>query len=174
MAASRSLTAMATWSISVSTSETVATEQRDLLLADLGPALRVVDAEPFLRREAQDAHLALVLVAVNAPGRLARVLQRVHGRQERLDAPLADEPVGRPGLVVVGEVRRDEALQLHPEVAVVELDHVARGGGARHHGAAPLAHEDRRAHCLAAGVLEHDVGVVADQAADVLAEAAPL
>jgi hypothetical protein len=74
MAASRSLTAMATWSISVSTSSTVATEKGDLFLADLGPALGVVDAQALLRCEAQDADLALVLVAVDAAGRLAGLL----------------------------------------------------------------------------------------------------
>src|SRR3954453_11067015 len=160
MAASRSLTAMATWSISVSTSKTVATEQGDLLLADRLAPLGVVDAEPRLRRQAQDADLAFVLVAVDFPGRLAGVLEGIHRRQERLDPALADELVGRPRLVVVGEVGGDEALELHPEVPVVELHHVAGRGGARHHRAAPLAHEDRRAHGSAARVLEDDVWVV--------------
>src|SRR6478672_1981836 len=174
MAASRSLTAMATWSISVSTSSTVATVESDPVLADLGPALRVVDAEALGRRQAQDADLALVLVALDAPGRRARLLEREHGRQQRLDAPLADQLVGRPCLVVVGEVGGDEALELHPEVPVVELDHVARRGGARDDRAAPFAHEDRRPHGVPSRVLEDDVGVVADESADVLAEAAPL
>src|SRR5204863_5520748 len=114
MAASRSLTAMATWSISVSTSRTVATEQGDLVLADRFPPLGVVDAEPFLGRQAEDADLAFVLVAVDLAGRLAGVLERVHRRQEGLDAALADELVGRPRLVVVGEVGGDEALELQP------------------------------------------------------------
>src|SRR5215207_5160621 len=165
---------MATWSISVSTSGTVATEDGDLVLPDLFAPLGVVDAETLLGSEAQDTDLALVLVAMDAPRRLARVIEGVDRRQQRLDAALADELVGRPRLVVVGEVRGDETLQLHPEVAVVELDHVARRRRAGHHGAAPLADEDRGAHGVAAGVLEHDVGVVAHEAADVLAEPPPL
>src|SRR6516165_9726348 len=148
MAAWRSLTAMATWSISVSTSRTVATEQRDLVLADLGPELRVVDAQPFRRRQAQDADLAFVLVAMDEPGRLPDVGQRIDGGQERLDPALADELVRRPCLGVVGEMRGDQLLQLHPEMPIVELDHVAGGGGAGDDRAAPLAGEDRRAHRL--------------------------
>src|SRR4051794_31300296 len=174
MAASRSLTAMATWSISVSTSRTVATVQRDLVLTDVGALLGVVDAEALLRGQAQHADLAFVLVAVDPACRLARLLEWVHGRQERLDPALADELVGRPRLGVVGEVRGDEPLQLHPQVAVVELDHVARSGGTRDDGAAALADEDRRPHRLAARVLEHDLGIVADERPDVLAEPSPL
>src|SRR5689334_14890253 len=104
MAASRSLTAMATWSISVSImggesapvhpsiwchrsvccgasppqtlrwsemvgwSGAVAPEQRDLVLADAFALGRVVDAEALGRRQAEDADLALVLVAVDRPG----------------------------------------------------------------------------------------------------------
>ena len=63
---------------------------------------------------------------------------------------------------VVGEVRRDDALQLHPEVAVVVLDHEAAGGGAGDDRAAAGGDEHRGAEGLAAGVLEHDVEVVAD------------
>src|SRR5215471_13048008 len=104
MAASRSLTAMATWSISVSTSGTVATEQRDLVLADLGAELRVLDPEAFLGRKAQDADLAIVLVAVDQASGLANVGQGIDRRQQRLDPALAHQLVGRPRLGVVGEV----------------------------------------------------------------------
>ena len=129
---------------------------------------------PSARGQAEHADLALVLVAVDRAGGLADLGQRVHRRQQRLDAALVDQPVGGVRLGVVGEVAGDQPLQLHPEVAVVELDHVARRRRARDDGAAALAGEDRRAHRLAAGVLEHDVGVVADELADLLAEAAPL
>ena len=130
---------------------------------------------PSVGRQAEHADLALVLVAVDrAGGRADLGRAGRHGRQQRLDAALVDQPVGGVGLGVVGEVAGDQPLQLHPEVAVVELDHVARRRRARDDGAAALAGEDRRAHRLAAGVLEHDVGVVADELADLLAEAPPL
>ena len=59
-------------------------------------------------------------------------------------------------------------------MAVVKLHHVARRRGACHHGSAALAHEDRGTHRLAADVFEHDVRVIADERADLFAEAAPL
>ena len=59
-------------------------------------------------------------------------------------------------------------------MAVVVLDHVAAGGGAGDDRAAAGGDEDRRAERLAARVLEHDLGVAPDEAADVLAQAAPL
>ena len=85
-----------------------------------------------------------------------------------------DRLVGRPRLAVVGEVRALDGLELHPQVAVVVLDHVAAGRRAGDDRAAALGHEHARAHGRASRVLEDDVGVVADQGADVLAEAAPL
>ena len=66
----------------------------------------------------------------------------------------------RDSLLVVGEVRRDDALQLHPQVAVVVLDHVAAGSGAGDDLAAALGDEHRGAHRRTARVLEHDVGAV--------------
>ena len=139
-----------------------------------GPELGVVDAETLLGGQAEDADLALVEVAVDLVGGLAHLGQGVDGREGGQDLALADQLVGVPGLAVVGEVGALDGLELHPEVAVVVLDHVARGGRAGDDGAGPLAGEDRGAHGLAAGVLEDDVGVVADQGADVLAQAAPL
>ena len=85
-----------------------------------------------------------------------------------------DELVGVPRLAVVGEVGALDGLELHPEVAVVVLDHVARRGRAGHDRPRPLAGEHRRTHRLPPRVLEDDLGLGADQAADVLAEAAPL
>ncbi len=45
--------------------------------------------------------------------------------------------------------------------------------GARDDRPSPLAHEDRGTHRLAPGVLEDDVGILADERPDVLAEATP-
>src|SRR5581483_914212 len=94
MAASRSWTAMATWSISVSMPVTlrVPAEDVDPVLPDLRPELRIGDAQ------------ALVQIVVDLQRRLARLLQRVDGREDGLDLAVADQPVGLPGLPVVGEV----------------------------------------------------------------------
>src|SRR5205085_1629509 len=82
------------------------------------------------------------------------------------------ELVGRPALAVVGEVRADDRLREHPQVAVVELVHEARGRRAGHDLASAARHEDARAERVAAGMLEHDVDVAAAaELADALAEA---
>src|SRR5829696_9690696 len=128
---------MATWSISVSSMDTgwqedrgqrrmtvrapvghrgggrastSGPEQRDPVLADPGPPLGIVDAEAFGRRQAEHADLALVLVAVDAPGGDADLGERVYGRQQGLDPTLRDQPVGGVGLGVVGEVAGDQPL----------------------------------------------------------------
>src|SRR2546421_7991961 len=154
MAASRSCTAMATWSISVSREVTgapfgcrrdllatswresrtllagprsarscaVPPEERDPVLAHLLAEREVVDAKPLPGSEGQHAELALVEVVVHLVRGLAHLGEGVHSRQDRLDHALADEPVGLPRLLVVGEVGRHDPLQLHPEMAVVVLD----------------------------------------------------
>src|SRR5258706_16148441 len=98
---------MATWSISVSMGMVISgpmpAEQGDLVLADLVAERGVVDAEPLLRREAQHAELALVQVVVDLERRLAHLGERVDGREDRLNLPLGDEPVGLPRLGVVRE-----------------------------------------------------------------------
>src|SRR4051812_17223026 len=109
---------MATWSISVSSirpcwsrreprcepSAAVATEHGDLVLADPFALLGVVDAEPLFGREAQDADLALVLVAVDLERSLTGLVERVHGRQQGLDLAEVEQSVGCVRLLVVGEV----------------------------------------------------------------------
>src|SRR3954447_5417377 len=75
-----------------------------------GPLLLVADPQTLLRSEAEDADLALVEVVVHVERRLADLGQRVGPRQGRVDHPLGDQPVGLPGLAVVGEVGADDAL----------------------------------------------------------------
>src|SRR5579864_6278829 len=149
-AASRSRTATATWSISVSWGavmfSTVAPEQRDPVLAHSVTQLGVLDAQALTVGEAQDADLPLVEVVVDLVGGLADRVEGEHRRQDRLDAPLADQAVGVPGLAVVREVRALDRLELHPEVPVVVLEQVAGRGRAGDDGAAAGAHEHRRAH----------------------------
>ena len=176
MAASRSATAMATWSISVRSDVHALCLRNSSIRSGptLRPQLRVVDAESLLGRETQHADLALVQVAVDLQGRLAHLLEGIERRQRREHLSPTDELVGVPRLAVVGEVRALDGLELHPQMPVVVLDHVARRRRARDDGAGPLAGEDRRPHGLAPGMLEDDVRVIADQGPDVLAEAAPL
>ena len=73
------------------------------LLAELG----VVDAEALLGGQAEHADLALVQVLVDLVGGLAGLLERVNAGEHRLDLALADQLVGLPRLLVVGEVRAD-------------------------------------------------------------------
>ena len=135
---------------------------------------RVGDAETLFGREHQHAELAFVHVLVHLRHRVGDLLEREHRREHRMDLAFAHQPVGFPRLAVVGEVATLERLQVHPEVAVVVLDHEAGGRRAGDDGAAPRAHEHRRAHRGAPGVLEHDVGVAAGELADALAEPPPL
>src|SRR6476661_10108595 len=137
--------------------------------------LGVAHAEARLRRQGQHADLALMGVLVDVEGRLTHLLEGVRLAEGRVDQAAVDQLVGLPGLAVVREVRADDALEVHPEVAVVVLVQVARRRGARDDGAALAGHVDARAEGLPAGVLEDDVDVVAaGELADPLAEALPL
>src|SRR4051812_21757191 len=140
-----------------------------------GPLLGVADAEAFLGGHGEDPDLALVGVVLHVAGGLPDVLHGVDLGQGGVDQAAVDEPVGLPGLPVVGEVAADDPLEVHPEVAVVVLVHVAAGRGASDDDAALAHHVDRGAEGLPARVLEHDVDVVAPgQLADALAEPVPL
>src|SRR5437867_3220405 len=137
--ASRSRTAIPTWSSSV---RSMPAEERDPVLADLLAELGIVDAVALLGRQAQHADLALVQVVVDLVGSLARLLQRVDGREDRLHLARREQAVRLPRLLVVGEVRGHDALQLHPEMPVVVLDHVTARRRARDDRAAPRGRED--------------------------------
>src|SRR6478735_5435134 len=148
-----------------------AVDRLEVLVAELV----VTDAEAFGGGEAADADLALVLVVVHVERGLPDLVEGVGARERGVDLALRDEAVGLPRLAVVGEVRGDDPLEVHPQVAVVVLVHVAAGGGAGGDGAALAGDVDRGAEGLAAGVLEDDVDVLAaGQLADLGAEALPL
>src|SRR4026209_2672351 len=98
--------------------------------------LVVAHAAPLLGRQAEHPDLALVGVGVYVERGLADVLERVAPRQGRVDHALVDQPVGLPRLAVVREVRADDPLEVHPQVAVVVLVHEAAGRGAGHDRAA--------------------------------------
>ena len=88
---------------------------------------------PSRSASAEDADLALVTVVVH----LDRPPRRVASSAKTADSggttlPSMMRLVGRPRLAVVGEVRALDRLELHPEVTVVVLDHVATRRRARH------------------------------------------
>src|SRR5665647_365227 len=83
--------------------------------------LRVRDAKTGPRGERKNSYLALVQVAVDVVRRLPDVDQRIRLAQRGVDEPAVDQVVGLPRLAVVGEVRADDALEAHPQVAVVVL-----------------------------------------------------
>src|SRR3954453_22324420 len=58
----------------------VRAEEGDLVLADLGAELGIVDAEAFLGGEAQHADLALVAVVVHLVGGVADLVEREDSR----------------------------------------------------------------------------------------------
>src|SRR4029453_13963021 len=58
----------------------------------------------------------------------------------------------------VGEVRADDLLLAHPQVADVEVERVAGGRPADHHLAERLHHEHRGGEGRLANVVEDDVG----------------
>src|SRR5664280_3178908 len=139
------------------------------------PLLQVRGPQTGLGGQGKHADLALVAVAVDVEGSLTDLLEGVGVAQRRVGEPPDDQVVGLPGLAVVGEVRADDALEAHPQIAVVVLVQEARGRRAGHDGAAPARDEDAGAEGLAAWVLEDDVGVLAaGQLTDLGAEAFPL
>src|SRR5665811_1701916 len=85
------------------------------------PLLRVRDAKTGPRGERKNSYLALVQVAVDVVRRLPDVDQGIRLAQGGVDEPAVDQVVGLPRLAVVGEMRADDALEAHPQVAVVVL-----------------------------------------------------
>src|SRR3954469_2525114 len=141
----------------------------------LGAFVGVADAEALGGGQGEHADLAGVPVVVHVVGGLADLGHRIDLGQGGVDQALVDEPVGLPGLLVVGEVGADDPFEVHPQVAVVVGVHVAAGGGAGDDGAALLGHVDECAKGLPAGVFEDDVDVVAaGQLPDLLAQPLPL
>src|SRR5579883_753389 len=78
-----------------------------------------------------------------------------------IDAALDDQLVGLARLQEVGEVAALDALLAHPHEAGIHRQIVAGGAGAEHHHAAALHDEARHGEGLLAGMLEHEVDVVA-------------
>ena len=162
---------MAMWSISVSSRMSQSSPRawrwnRVILSSPIALALLgVLDAEARVGARQRTASLPSASLRWTARAASPTSVQVVGRRHHGLDASLVDEAVHVPRLLVVGEVRRDDALQLHPEVAVVVLEHEPGGGRAGDDRAAALGDEHRGAERRATGVLEHDARVLADEAA---------
>ena len=110
----------------------------------------------------EDGHVAgLVLVLPHARVRLGDLLPREDLRHAGVDAALHHQLVGLRGLQEVGEVRALHALLVHPQIARVHGEVVARGAGADHHHAAALDDQHRDRKRRRARMLEHEVDVVA-------------
>src|SRR4051795_264488 len=143
------------------------------LRPDRARALRGL-AQPLVRRAHEDRDLAEVPVLVHELMGLGHLVEAQRPPEYGTDLPGLDQlvrPVALPG---VGEVRADDPLLAHPQVADVEVEHVARGGAADHHGAERLHREDRGRERGPPDMLEHDVGLAAQHLSHRLAEAARL
>src|SRR5262249_12301671 len=125
------------------------------------PKLHVTHAETLGGGETEHADLSLVGVLVHLVGGLPGLREWVGLGEGRRDLTSGDEPVGLPRFAVVGEVRADDSLDMHPEVAVVEHVQEAARGRAGDDRATAAGDEDRCAECLPAGMLEDDVRILA-------------
>src|SRR5215213_2733784 len=123
-------------------------------------------------RADQDRDLAEVLVLVEELVRIRDAVEPHDPPEHRLDLALRHQLVGPHALVGVCEVRPDDLLLAHPQVADVEVERVARGRAADHHLSERLDDEDRGRERRLADVLEDDVRRVAEDPLDPLRELA--
>ena len=100
------------------------------------------------------------------------LLERHRTPEHRADEPRVDEPVGLVALPRVGEVRADDLLLAHPEVADVEVELVAARRPADDDLPERLDRVDRGRERGATDVLEDDVGRVAEDRLHALGEVA--
>src|SRR4051794_16869519 len=122
----------------------------------------------------EDGDLAEMLVLVEELVGVGDALEAHHSPQHRLDLALGHQLVRPHALVRVREMRADDLLLSHPEVADVEIERVARGRAADHDLAERLHDEYGGRECCPADMLEDDVGRVAEDLLDALREATGL
>src|SRR4051812_2920448 len=140
------------------------------LRPDRARAVRCL-AEPLGLRADEDRDLSEVLVLVHELMGLGDLLEAQRPPEYGTDLPGLDQLVRAVAFPGVGEVRADDALLAHPQVADVEVERVAGGRAADHDGAERLDDEHRRGERGAADVLEDDVGLAAELLRHGLAEA---
>src|SRR4051794_29222893 len=128
-------------------------------------------ALPLGRRADEDRHLAEVPVLVHELVGLRDLLE-AHGPPEYgTDLALLDQLVRAVALPGVREVRADDALLAHPQVADVEVERVAGRGAADDDGPERLDHQHGGGEGRTADMLEDDVRLAAELVGDLLAEA---
>src|SRR3954454_3662430 len=131
-------------------------------------------AQALLLGADEDGDLASVLVVLHQLVGLRDAIEAQGTPQHRSDGARLDELVCLQALVGIGEVRAQDLLLLHPQVAHVEVQVEARGAGADDDLAERLDGEHRRGERGRADVLEDDVGGAAEDLLDRLAEPARL
>src|SRR3954454_24284921 len=131
------------------------------LRPDRARAVRCL-SEPLGLRPHEDRDLAEVLVLVHELVCFGDLFEAERPPEYGTDLPRLDQLVRAVALPGVGEVRADDALLAHPQVADVEVERVAGGRAADHDGAERLDDEHRRGERGAADVLEDDVGLAAE------------
>src|SRR3954451_236476 len=140
------------------------------LRPDRARAVRCL-ALPLGRRADEDRHLAEVPVLVHELVGLGDLLE-AHGPPEYgTDLALLDQLVRAVALPRVREVRADDPLLAHPQVADVEVERVAGRRAADDDGAERLDGEHRGREGGPPDMLEDDVGLAAELLDHRLAEA---
>src|SRR3954469_8465935 len=140
------------------------------LRPDRARAVRCL-SQPLGLRAHEDRDLAEVLVLVYELMGLGDLLEAQRPPEYGTDLSGLDQLVRAVAFPGVGEVRADDALLAHPQVADVEVERVAGGRAADHDGAERLDDEHRRGERGAADMLEDDVGLAAELLRHGLAEA---
>ena len=124
-------------------------------------AFLVRDAQPFLRGETQHTNFSDLRIVVHPIRGLAGLGQGIGLRQEGMDGALADQAIGLPGFSVVGKVRADDALLVHPQIAVVILVIIAAGGSAGDDLPPRAGNKDARRKGFMTRMLIHHIRVFA-------------
>src|SRR5208283_5395595 len=118
----------------------------------------------------EDRDLAEVAVFQHQLVRLGDAVEAERTPQHGADLAAVDQLVGLRALVRVGEVRTDDLLLFHPQVANVEVEVEARGARADDDLAEWLDREHGGGEGRLADVLEDDVGGVPEDLLDALGE----
>src|SRR3954453_13210625 len=119
-------------------------------------------SEPLGLRPHEDRDLAEVLVLVHELVCFGDLFEAERPPEYGTDLPRLDQLVRAVALPGVGEVRADDALLAHPQVADVEIESVPGRPAADPNGPERLDHEHGRRERGAPDVLEHDVRLAAE------------
>src|SRR3954465_15519100 len=131
------------------------------LRPDRARAVRCL-AKPLGLRADEDRDLAEVLVLVHELMGVRDLLEPQRLPEYGTDLAGLDQLVRAVALPGVGEVRADDPLLAHPQVADVKVERVAGGRAADHDGAERLDDEHGGGEGGAPDVLEDDVRLTAE------------